>query len=57
MRVALVQTQAELASAQRVAVCLADGLRLNGHDVKNIFFYRKSSTSEVDDDTGVLYDT
>ena len=54
MRVALIQPQAELAGAQRVALTLAEGLRMRGHQARQSFFYRKSRDVPVDSDTIVL---
>jgi len=44
LRVLMVQTQAENAGAQEIARILGRGLRAKGHDVTNLFFYKKSST-------------
>lgn len=44
LRILLVQTQAENAGAQEIARILGRGLTAKGHDVANLFFYRKSST-------------
>jgi glycosyltransferase involved in cell wall biosynthesis len=44
LRVLLVQTQAENAGAQEIARILGRGLKAKGHDISNLFFFRKSST-------------
>jgi glycosyltransferase involved in cell wall biosynthesis len=43
-RILLVQTQAENAGAQEIARILGQGLTSRGHDVANLFFFRKSAT-------------
>jgi L-malate glycosyltransferase len=43
-RILLVQTQAENAGAQEITRILGRGLAARGHDVSNLFFYRKSTT-------------
>jgi L-malate glycosyltransferase len=44
LRVLLVQTQAENAGAQEIARILGHGLASNGHQISNVFFFRKSAT-------------
>lgn len=44
LRVLLVQTQGENAGAQEVARILGRGLQARGHDISNLFFFKKSST-------------
>jgi glycosyltransferase involved in cell wall biosynthesis len=44
MRILLVQTQAENAGAQEIARVLGNGLAAKGHEVSNLFFFKKSAT-------------
>ncbi|WP_420969130.1 glycosyltransferase family 4 protein [Bradyrhizobium sp. B120] len=44
LRVVLVQTQAENAGAQEISRLLGAGLTARGHDVANLFFFRKSDS-------------
>src|SRR3954465_15995990 len=44
LRVLLVQTQAENAGAQEIARVLGQALAAKGHQISNVFFFRKSAT-------------
>jgi glycosyltransferase involved in cell wall biosynthesis len=44
LRVLLVQTQAENAGAQEIARVLGRGLSAKGHEISNLFFFKKSAT-------------
>jgi L-malate glycosyltransferase len=44
LRILLVQTQAENAGAQEIARVLGGGLAAKGHEVSNLFFFKKSAT-------------
>lgn len=51
MRVLLLQTQAENAGAQEIARLLAAGLADRGHDIRQIFFYRRTAAFDGDERT------
>jgi glycosyltransferase involved in cell wall biosynthesis len=53
MRVALVQTQAENAGAQQISRLIAADLAKRGHDVRQIFFFRR--TASFDDTANVAF--
>lgn len=44
LRIALVQTQAENAGAQEISRIVAQGLEARGHQVSQIFFFRRTSS-------------
>ncbi len=50
LRIALVQTQAENAGAQEISRLLAQGLAARGHEVRQIFFFRRTASfDDVED--------
>jgi glycosyltransferase involved in cell wall biosynthesis len=53
MRVALIQTQAENAGAQQISRLIAADLAARGHDVRQIFFFRR--TASFDDAANVTF--
>ncbi|MBE7204273.1 MAG: glycosyltransferase family 1 protein, partial [Parafilimonas terrae] len=44
LRVALVQTQAENAGAQQISRLVSRGLEQRGHEVRQVFFFRRTSS-------------
>lgn len=44
LRIAIVQTQAENAGAQEISRIVAQGLEARGHDVSQIFFFRRTKS-------------
>jgi glycosyltransferase involved in cell wall biosynthesis len=53
LRVALVQTQAENAGAQQISRLIAADLAARGHDVRQVFFFRR--TASFDDTANVAF--
>jgi glycosyltransferase involved in cell wall biosynthesis len=53
LRVALVQTQAENAGAQQISRLIAADLAARGHDVRQVFFFRR--TASFDDDANATF--
>ncbi len=47
MRIALVQTQAENAGAQEISRILAQGLEARGHEITQIFFFRRTRSFDA----------
>ena len=47
MRVALIQTQAENAGAQQISRLIAADLAARGHDVRQIFFFRRTASFDA----------
>ncbi len=48
LRIMLVQTQAENAGAQEISRLVAEGLEAHGHAVKQMFFFRRTSSFDAD---------
>ena len=44
LRIALIQTQAENAGAQEISRLLSGGLQARGHEVRQIFFFRRTAS-------------
>ncbi len=53
LRIALVQTQAENAGAQEISRLLAEGLVARGHEVRQVFFFRR--TASFDDVANAVF--
>lgn len=56
-RVVLLQTQAEAAGAQEISRLLARGLNERGHDVHQVFLFRRTSAFDGDPNAVVCADT
>ena len=53
LRIALVQTQAENAGAQEISRLISGGLEARGHDVRQVFFFRR--TASFDDAENAVF--
>jgi glycosyltransferase involved in cell wall biosynthesis len=56
VKIVQVQTQAELAGAQRVSDMVGEGLRRQGHDVRTVFMYRKTDAYDRDPHADFILD-
>lgn len=57
LRIALVQTQAENAGAQEISRILARGFEARGHEVRQIFFFRRTASFDAVENAAVVCPT